>query len=311
MSYKSTIGIYKRILLIKMVLLSMHSMQGQTDYSWWNEIHNWDGVTHWSKYLVISPERMGPNALPVPISTKGRVIEEDRLWISTNGHWGTDNQNQTYDLFGQWDVNITKWIHFRLSMVMMEYYQTDTITRDYMVSRDYDSKGLGVGDLYFGVDIAMFKDHNFMPDMTLSINLKTASGNNFFAARFTDSPGYSFDIALGKHILQRDGLEIRWFGNIGLFVWQTNREDYFQNDAILYGIGTQFIWNDLELSPSLTGYQGYIDDGDKPVLLRLEGEFLSSHALSYTLLMQYGLRDYPYFSTGLGLRYRFENKLHP
>ncbi|HDR67963.1 MAG TPA: hypothetical protein ENN61_02805, partial [Bacteroidaceae bacterium] len=53
------------------ILMKGICLMGQVDYSWWNEKHNWDGVSNWTDYLIITPAYMGPNALPVPDLTDG------------------------------------------------------------------------------------------------------------------------------------------------------------------------------------------------------------------------------------------------
>ena len=292
---------------IIILLLTSHVRTRAQDYTWWNEANNWDYMTHWSKYIQIAPAHMGPNALPVPLSIKGRIITEDRLWLRADGHW--DTGDQTYNLFARWEVSVSDRVSFRVSMVPVEYYQTDEATRDRMSSRDEDSRGLSVGDLYIGTDIQIVRDHANWPDLALSVNLKTASGNNFFAARFTDTPGYSFDLSAGDQLIDGEQFQLRWFANAGLYVWQTNREDYFQNDAFLYAGGLIFHWDKLQISPSLAGYYGYIGEGDRPVLARVETELQASDHWTYTLLLQQGLNDYPYFSSGVGLRYRFSGSL--
>ena len=39
---------------IILILLPAFNLIAQ-DYSWWNETHQWDGQSHWSSYMKVSP----------------------------------------------------------------------------------------------------------------------------------------------------------------------------------------------------------------------------------------------------------------
>ena len=64
------------------------------DIAWWNKVHNWDGVTHWSDYIIYSPYYLGPNALSVPFSQKGQVKNRYELQINAEGHFGSGDKTR-------------------------------------------------------------------------------------------------------------------------------------------------------------------------------------------------------------------------
>ena len=58
---------------------------------------NWDGITHWSRYIVISPGFMGPNALPVPEIKKGIIENRIEFELSQQNHFS--KHDKTFNLF--------------------------------------------------------------------------------------------------------------------------------------------------------------------------------------------------------------------
>ena len=48
---------WKYIILIPLPAFNLIAQ----DYSWWNETHQWDGQSHWSSYMKVSPAFKEPN----------------------------------------------------------------------------------------------------------------------------------------------------------------------------------------------------------------------------------------------------------
>ena len=62
--------------------------------------HHWDGITHWSKYLIVSPGYFGPNALPVPDVKQGLIGDFFHGELSLVNHFSKrDNTNNLYTNF--------------------------------------------------------------------------------------------------------------------------------------------------------------------------------------------------------------------
>lgn len=267
-------------------------------FEWWNTRHNWDGFTHWHKYIRLSPAFMGPNALPVPRSEQGILPEVAQLETNLVAHVAKGDQTQNMEMALYLPL-FSRRVGLELYWVPAEYYQTDTLVRNLRRARGISGKGWATGDLYIGTHIQLIRNHPRLPDATLSIHLKTASGSKLSDARYTDTPGYYFNLAFGK---TRDTPNdyLRFFANAGLYVWQTFGDRHYQNDAFLYGLGLEYGRASWKVSSSLSGYHGYIGDGDQPLVVRLRASTRRQKLLDYTCSWQLGLRDIPYASWRLG-----------
>ncbi len=271
------------------------------DYNWWNVKHNWDGITNWSKYIIISPALMGPNALPVPNSKDGSLSHKTTLEVSLDNHFS--HGDFTNNLYTELYMPLfSDRVGLNISIVPIEYYKIDTITRDLRRVRDVGGEGISGGDFYIGTFIQIVKNKERFPDVLLTINLKTASGDNLSSARFTDSPGYFLDLSFGKEINVNQSIikSVRPYAIVGFYAWQTNRDDYFQNDALLFGIGFNLLFENLELKNYLGGYAGYIGNGDKPIVYRIALRSNHESILNYKIMFQYGIRDFMYASLRVG-----------
>ena len=287
--------------LILIFCFQFFSVQAQ-DYEWWNEKHGWDRLSPWPTYMKIAPKYMGPNALPVPELKTGRVPETLSLVNASEVHFGKGNT--TYNLFQHLLLPFVKGkVAAELIVVPIEYYQTDTLARDRMMSRDKDGKGFCGGDLYFGSMFQLAKENGRLPDLMLSFNIKTASGTMMKAARYTDTPGYFFDLSVSKTLGESEKAKSRVFGLIGFYSWQTYSSKHFQDDAFLYGLGYILTKGILEIKPSLGGYIGYKNNGDRPVTGRLSVKTTRESALNFLLHVQRGFIDYPYTSVRLGINW--------
>ena len=271
-------------------------------FIWWNEIHDWDGVTNCYRYLILSPKYLGPNALPVPEINNGSLLSNPSLFVAAENHYiKGDNTTNLYTSFRT--PLFSDRVTLNLNFVPVEYYKMDTVTRDIRFARDYDAKGFSYGDLYVATYIQLVKDNDKYPDILLTINLKTASGGNLEAARFTDSPGYYFDISFGKDYVVNSKFikSMRHYAMIGFYCWQTNSDINYQNDAFLYGLGTSILFKNIEINNQFGGYIGYQDNGDKPMVYRFELKGNKSSTVNFNFRFQQGLNDFLYTSVRFGL----------
>jgi len=276
----------------------------ERDFYWWNEIHNWDGITNWEDYIIKSPGFMGPNALPVPQVKNGNIVYDFEVQIATDIHFSKGDQTQ--NLFLHIDYPLVKEVvSLEFYVVPLEHYKMDITTRDYRYSRDFDGKGFAGGDIYFGTQIQIVKNNEKWPDIALGLNCRTASGTNLEGARFTEGPGYFFDLSFGKNMNQK----WNFYGMAGFYVWQANYNTghvtYHQNDAFLFGLGTGYSFKSLTINNSFAGYLGYIGNDDKPIVYRLDlkkelGK-IDVHA-GY----QYGINIVKYHMFRVSVFFRFE-----
>ncbi len=291
---------FKRVLretgvLLATLILVTSAVSGQDsdeDYTWWNEIHGWEqGDPGWRNWLNISPGFLGPNALPVPPIKTGIIEGPFSLEMTASAHFLKGDPTQ--DISGKLFIPfVDNKIAVEVYGVIFEYYSFTEDIRDERFARDKDGEGTAMGDMYFSTLIQIAKDRKF-PNTLLRLATKTASGNNLQAARYTDSPGYFFDVSFSKNFFTRHNYTIKPFGSLGFYSWQTNDELRLQNDALMYSGGYEISKNSWLASASISGYSGYKNERDRPAQLNFD---LSKNfnAKSVKLYYIHGLREWSY-----------------
>lgn len=257
------------VCLILLIAGNLRRASAQDQYEWWNNKHNWDGYTHWTSYIIYSPGYMGPNALPVPRLADGivsaRITLEPEATIHTQpGEFAAGGGLRFFYPIAEGIAGL------EFSHVMVEYYKTDTLIRDERFARSEQVEGVATGDVNLATYLTLVKNRSW-PDMALRINLRTASGSKLSDARFTNSPGYFFDLSFGKNMTTKSEHPkpvIRMYGTLGFYVWQTNLENNRQNDAFLTGLGTRLNFGQHAFSAEAAGYFGYMKMRDDPVVVR-------------------------------------------
>lgn len=299
------------------IILSGCSISSNAQFQFWNDLVGWDGHTNYVSYYIMSPDFFGPNALPVPELKNGLVSEKSYFEILGQNHMG--DGDQTSNLFARFYASFDDKIGVEVFMVPVEYYKLSDETRDERMCRSLDAEGYTVGDVYFGTTIQLVKDHENWMDVTLSMYGRTTSGGELLDARYTDTPGYYFDLTFGNDFRANPAFvdKLRWYGSIGFYNWQTNMPRYLQNDAPILGMGLQVNKAALQIDAQLTGYIGYISskhfvqvptaknpyeyDGDIPVVFRLNTVYLREH-LNWKLSYQAGLNDFSYQTISFGIQ---------
>ncbi|MBN1340285.1 MAG: hypothetical protein JXA03_13230, partial [Bacteroidales bacterium] len=264
------------------IILNNPILAQESDADWWNRTQEWDGVTHWSKYIITSPYYLGPNALPVPENQKGSTDSIITFEAGYFNHFfsGDLTQNARFRLY----VPIAGGkAGLELVDVPFEFYDMDTATVIERRGRHQNGSGVAAGDIHISTFFRIIRNHR-APDLVLGIHIKTASGNKLSDARHTDFPGYWFDLSAGKDL----GLganrhsSLRLFATTGFFVWQTNLDNNPQDDAFLFGAGADARLGKVTISGSLDGYLGYfgnrrmvsgnvqrpVEYKDRPVVIR-------------------------------------------
>jgi hypothetical protein len=259
-------------------------------------------------YISISPGGMGPNALPVPSVAKGKVDNQHSLELGAQVHFGEGDNTQ--NLWTYLNINLAKDIaSLVVYAIPLEHFDVSDQTRDKrMLSGEYfEPEGFAKGDVYFGMEIQVLKNRPRGPDLLLRAVTKTASGSETGGARFTDSPGYFIDVSAGKDFqLGNENKKLRPYANLGFFAWQTYDRKHPQNDAPMYGLGLDLILNKNSFSTSLAGYAGWKDNGDKPLVYRLEYR-RKAKTFNYLAQYQVGFNDFDYTSLKLSIIYHAEN----
>lgn len=281
--------------LIAVFLLFSINTYGQDpneDYSWWNELHGWEeGMPGWRNWIIISPGYLGPNALPVPEVKKGLLNEKTEVEVTASGHFMKGDPTQ--DISGKLYLPFAKGkIAVEIYGVVIEHFSFSEELGNERYARIEDGKGYAFGDLYFSTLIQISKDRKF-PNTLFRMAGKTASGNKLEGARYTDSPGYFFDMSFSKDFGNTEEGLVRPFALAGFYSWQTNDEENLQNDALLYAIGADYVKKSWMFSGSLSGYSGYKNERDRPMQLNFELR-KDWNKKAFRLQYLHGLRDWEY-----------------
>ena len=264
----------------------------QKDWTWWNETHGWEyGMPGWRSFITISPGYLGPNALPVPVVQKG-VLETQKT-IEGGADFHFRGGDQTQNLAGRFYYPFSEKIAVEVSGVVLEHYSMSDEIRDERAARDKDGEGLAVGDLYFATMIQLVKNRRF-PNTLLRAALRTASGGRLDAARYSDSPGYYFDLGFSKEIPSIfKNTNALPFLSVGFYTWQTNDDENLQNDALMFGAGLELKNKKWQLDNTVSGYLGYKNERDQPVVYSVG---LKRELKKNALRLQYihGLHNWEY-----------------
>lgn len=286
-----------RYLFLLSFLFGWICSSAQDEFQWWDNIHNWQGQGPREFSIVLSPKFMGPNALTPQRALSGK-INPSTLEQGMYAHLATGDL--TSNLFSRLQVSLfDDLVAFESFIVPIEYYRMTDEVRDKRRALDRDGQGIAGGDFYFNSLIQILKDRPKGPDLLLRFGFKTASGTNLDAARYTDTPGYHFDLSAGWQLNE----EFRWATSIGFMAWQTFSAVNPQDDAFTYASRLDYTQGKWLLNLNMRGYVGYLNNGDRPLLLQLESERALSDCLKVYLNLQQGIWDYPFTSVGVGLRY--------
>lgn len=283
------------------LLFCSHSLSAQ-DFDWWKNNVNWDGTTHWWKYLTISPKYFGPNALTVPAINNGSADSTTSLSISGNFHFSKGDNTQNMTLYGNFTTK-QNTISVDAQFIPYERFQMshEKKTERKVYYKNYYDKET-VGDVVVNTTIQLFQKWRENFQLALRVGVRMPAGGAQGAARYADVPGYWVDF--GGAVPFKDH-EWKWMSMLGFLVWQTNEDnDLRQDDAFLFGSGLEWNRKNIRMQAYGAGYLGYKNNGDKPVVLRLNFEKKKKHHV-LLLRLQQGVHDFSYFSVEAGYRVLF------
>lgn len=259
----------------------------------------------------IAPAYFGPNAFPVPDMLDGRTSSELKLELYGDCFLGTTtgrvSDDVTGDLFAKLTIplfthkaNLTVW------MPIFEYFYTSPeVNRMRRLPAPYDKeplRGMDSGDVYVSADIRILSQERHHLDMAFRAALKTASANEYAKGRAYDSPGYFFDLSLGRGFQLGKESNLRLALSTGFLCWQTDNGR--QNDAVMYGALLAYTYKKFSIDTCFGGYSGWERDGDRPMTLKTN---LSYHIGDFSVRVghQVGFMDWPYHQIRVGASYKF------
>jgi hypothetical protein len=292
MPQSTTVHHFKIVLTVIFFML-VPSVQALEPPQWWQDVHQYNPEKSWYQYMTYTSAFFGPNALPVPETFDGRIPKTHLAEISTDVYWGFGDQTQSLS---------TRLVYAavpgRLTLsgwgVLAEHYHTTDAVRDLRASQvENPEETLLIGDLYLSTQIALLQEKRWQPDLSLEVVLKTSSSKTSSSARYFDTPGYYFNLTAGKSFHFKNTLldELRFVGNAGFLCYQLNQEH--QDDAPLFGLKMLLNSGKWTVEGGIQGYSGWLNQGDKPLLLRGKLNYKSGPA-TFFLQYQHALRDYPF-----------------
>jgi hypothetical protein len=284
-----------KLFLPCLFVLSSSVVKSQ-DFDWWKNNVQWDGVTHWYKYLIISPKYFGPNALPVPSISNGSIDSLTSIGATLNLHFSNGDNTQNAMFYGNY-TSKNNSISVDAQFVPFEMFQmTKAKKEERRVYYTGYYKSNTVGDVIINTTAQIFKQWQKTIYLTARVGVRMPSGGAQEAVRYTDGPGYWINLGWGKPFRNKN---YKWIGMAGFMAWQTNDDTERQDDAFVFGSGLEWNHAGLRVQSYVSGYLGWRHDGDKPVVFRLNVEKRKKKTV-YLFHFQQGLHDFGYssFETG-------------
>lgn len=296
----------KRYSVVLLVLLCSRT-NGQ-DFDWWTKLVKWDGVTPWQRYLITTPAYLGPNALPVPFIGNGSIDSINSAGFTGSFHFSKGDHTQNLSVYANYCVAKER-VALDIYWVPYERFQMSHAVKEerHVFSHFYYDKSAR-GEIHLNTNIQLLNKWRKDIHLALRIGYRLPTSNGLGVARFTDAPGYYFNLSAGK---QFTGSDWKLIGMAGLYVWQTNLDGRRQNDAFLFGGGAEWNRPPWRIQVYGSGYLGYMNKlGDKPVLFRTSLERREKR-ITGLIRLQQGISDFEYTSFEVGIRYVFNETGSP
>ena len=290
----------RRIVVI-IFTLSVANSYGQT-FDWWAQLVHWDGVSEWLKYMITQPAYMGPNALPVPRIGNGSIDSSFSIAATGSLHFSKGDNTQNFTIYANYCL-VKNVISFDASWIPYEHFtMSHAIKEQRHVFSHFYYDQQATGDIELNTTIQLLNRWRKDIQLALRIGYRFPTGTGLGVARYTDGPGYHFDLSFGKPV----NTSLKWIGMLGFYSWQLINVGRRQDDAFLFGTGAEWNTKRVRLQTYVAGYLGYqLNSGDKPVVFRTTVEKKIKRT-SFLLGFQQGLHDFKYSSIEVGTKFRFQ-----
>lgn len=260
---------------------------------------------------LVAPAYFGPNAFPVPDMTDGTVSPVFKVELYGDGFTSTKGyslkEDLTMDIFAKATIPLfTNRVNLVIWMPIVEYYKSGPrVNAERRISNPNTWKsGIDTGDAYVSTDILLLEEDKNFIGMVLRTALKSASGNSFSTARVYDSPGYFFDVSVGRNVYAslNGKTTLRMAVSAGFLCWQTDNGR--QNDAVMYGMCTTLSTGQVSLRADYGGYVGWEGYGDMPMTLKTKLSY-AIRDFSVDVMYQVGFIHWPFHQLRFGATYVF------
>ena len=267
------------------------------DEAWWRANVNWDGISPYQRYISFTPAGMGPNAIPVPLLRGGLVDSMHSISISAAVHGMKGDFAVNPSLYATVALVPNK-ISFDAWYVPVEWFRSShAIKTQRRIFYKFYNNQWSTGDFILNTNIQLLRQQRHGWNAALRISYRFPTGGDVGQARYTDAPGYSFDVNWSRSL---GNSAWRWKGMMGFYVWQMGNLVQQQNDAFLFGTGLQWQQRKTMVEAGVAGYLGYLETkDDRPVVLRLSFE-QQWRKQQWFLRLQQGIQDFRYTSAELG-----------
>ena len=255
-----------------------------------------------------SPAFFGPNANPVPEFGQATVTDRTTVRLSGDYHFGFGDQTANATLTVEMPL-LPECVSLKVWASMLEHYRVTQDVYDLRQMQGGSLNGSANGDIYVQTRIRILKERRMAPAIVLNSTLKSASGTHFEQRRYFDTPGYYFDLEVGKSFALNNRMvsTIRVVADLGFLCWETTGST--QNDAPMYG-GKIILSNALiDFENTLSGYYGWMNNGDAPLVYTTKLTF-KQPKIHFFAQYQYGIHDFPYHHVQAGISVPF-GKLTP
>ncbi|MDR1021718.1 MAG: hypothetical protein LBL94_00325 [Prevotellaceae bacterium] len=262
----------------------------------------------YSQTVSYSPAYFGPNANPVPEFSNATIPALTTIQLSESYFFGFGDNTSNITFSAEVPL-LPERVSLKAWFATFENYRVTQAVYDERSMEGNELSGAASGDFYVQARTLVLLEKKFAPSIILNSTLKTASGTNFGQRRYFDTPGYYFDMEIGKSFLLKSKLisEVRMVANFGFLCWETTNST--QNDAPMYG-GKIILSNRFfDFESTLSGYYGWITNGDAPLVYSAKLNFKPTK-FNLFVQYQYGLCDFPYRHILAGIAFRI-SKLTP
>lgn len=280
----------------------------------------------------VAPLYFGPNAFPVPDMLDEAVVPTLRATLGADYARGDFGDRATSAMLSLRLPLFTTRANLAVWVPVVEGYRLTPEWKEHArIAGNPTTRGCEMGSAFVSTDIVVLTEARRRPLITLRAALKTASEDDWTAARYYDSPGYFFDAAVGKGLHFSGSVlhSLRAAASGGFLCWQTDNGR--QNDAAMYAIALRARLGapdaigaedgarrgiEYEISQDLRAYSGWEGDGDRPMVVKTR---FSAHiplnnsagvprrcSLNPFVSYEKGLRDYPYQRFEVGLSVDFD-----
>jgi hypothetical protein len=290
---------------VSLVFFGMSLHAPAQSFTWWAQNVHWDGVTPWERYIKFSPGFLGPNALPGPQITNGSIDSVNSAGIGGSFYFSRGDQTENLSLYANYCLVKNK-ISFDFFWVPIEHFvMSRRLKEERNVFSDFYYEHYASGDMNLNTNIQLVNNEKKMIYSSLRIGYRFAN-SEIGAARFTDAPGYYFDMSFAKKFVHAPAW--KWIAMAGIYVWQSDdiKNRHRQDDAFLFGSGFEWNKKNLRIQTYIAGYLGYnYHSRDKPYVFRLGINKRIKRNTCFFQLQQ-GLHNFNYSSAEAGIRFNFK-----